>query len=118
MESEPGPGHYNITENTMFKDGEVQLLSSLAQESINIDAPRNTNQFKSKTKRFKKKVKNQEFPGPGKYYKKPSLIKKTFCKTFSGVSGQRMRTRGVSFCLVVLIFTSRSSIRARRLLRI
>jgi hypothetical protein len=58
IESEPGPGHYNITENTMFKDGEVQLLSSLAQESINIDAPRNTNQFKSKTKRFRKKVKN------------------------------------------------------------
>jgi len=38
--NDPGPGHYNITENKMFKDGEVQLLSSLAQESINIDAPR------------------------------------------------------------------------------
>lgn len=30
IESEPGPGHYNVTENKMFKDGEVQLLSSLA----------------------------------------------------------------------------------------
>ena len=23
LEEEPGPGHYNITENRMFKDGEV-----------------------------------------------------------------------------------------------
>jgi|ETNmetMinimDraft_15_1059895.scaffolds.fasta_scaffold44910_1 hypothetical protein len=90
---DPGPGHYNITENKMFKDGEVQLLSSLAQDSINIDAPRNTNQFKSTTKRFRSKVKEQNVPGPGKYYKKPSLVKKTFAKTFTGITGKKIRAR-------------------------
>ena len=36
----------------------------------------------------------KEFPGPGKYYNEPSLIKKIFSKTFSEVTGKRMRQKG------------------------
>jgi len=89
----PGPGHYNITDDNMFKDKEVQLFSNLAQDSINIDAPRTTNVFKSTTKRFRKKRRDLADPGPGTYYKEPTLIKKTFSKTFQGVSGKRMRVK-------------------------
>jgi len=52
FEEIPGPGSYNVTDNNMFKDGEFQLLSSLAQDSLNVEATRKSQVFKSKTKRF------------------------------------------------------------------
>lgn len=89
-DSAPGPGSYNISVD-LTNQAQKLSVASVNADPRELEAPKLSNVFKSKTQRFAEKFsKHADTPGPGAYYKEDSFGRRM--KSIPGPTSQRRET--------------------------